>query len=110
MSGLGADFILMSTYQGYLQSKEDAVYLLEACLNGKLVHSCRGPQDGEATIRNALGQYHFNSTIFAQYYLGIGIRIMLPPTPLNFGAHIGIKRPYGDFRILDILSDRALPN
>jgi DDE superfamily endonuclease len=61
-------------------------------------------------LRNASGQYHFNSTIFAQYHLGIGIRTMLPPTPPNFGAHIGIKRPYGDFRILDTHSDRALPN
>jgi Gti1/Pac2 family len=41
---------LVPTYRGCLQSKEDAVYLLEACLRGELNHSCRGPHDGEATV------------------------------------------------------------
>jgi Gti1/Pac2 family len=62
MSGLAADFTLMPTYQGYLQSKEDAVYLLEACLSGKLVHSFRGPQDGEATISGNIFVWETNIT------------------------------------------------
>jgi Gti1/Pac2 family len=62
MSGLAADFTLVPTYQGYLQSKEDAVYLLEACLSGKLVHSCRGPQDGEATISGNIFVWEANIT------------------------------------------------
>jgi len=37
---------LIPTYQGCIRSKEDAVYLLEACLQGNLVHSCRDPRDG----------------------------------------------------------------
>jgi len=41
---------LIPTYQGCIRSKEDAVYLLEACLRGNLVHSCGGPRDGEAAI------------------------------------------------------------
>ena len=34
---------LVSISRGDLQSQEDAVYILEACLRGKLVCSCRGP-------------------------------------------------------------------
>jgi hypothetical protein len=41
---------LVPTYQGRLESKEDAVYLLEACLQAKLFHARRGPRDGEAAI------------------------------------------------------------
>ena len=62
MSGLDADFTLVPTYQGYLQSKEDAVYLLEACISGKLAHSCRGPQDGEATISGNIFVWEANIT------------------------------------------------
>ena len=50
MCGLASDFTLISMYQGCLQSKEDAVYLLKSYLQGKLAHSPWGPQDGEATI------------------------------------------------------------
>ena len=62
MSGLRIDFTLVPTYQGYLQSKEDAVHLLEACLSGKLVHSRRGPQDGEATISGNIFVWEANIT------------------------------------------------
>jgi hypothetical protein len=53
---------LVPTYRGCLQSKEDAVYLIEACLCGKLVHSCRGPRDGEATISGNIFVWEANST------------------------------------------------
>jgi Gti1/Pac2 family len=62
MSGLDTDFTLVPTYQGYLQSKEDAVYLLEACLGGKLAHSFRGPRDGEDTISGNIFVWEANIT------------------------------------------------
>ena len=62
MFGAAVDFTLMPTYQGYLQSKEHAVYLLKACLNRKLVHSFRGPQDGEATISGNIFVWEINIT------------------------------------------------
>jgi hypothetical protein len=48
-------------YRGYLQSKEDAFYLLKACLRGKLFYLCRGPQDGEATISGNVFVWKANS-------------------------------------------------
>ncbi len=52
----------MPTYRGHVQSKEDAVYLVKACLRGKLVHSCRGPREGEATISGNVFVWEANST------------------------------------------------
>lgn len=57
-----SDLPLVPTYRGCLQSKEDAVYIIEACLRGKLVHSCRGPQDGEATISGNIFVWEANIT------------------------------------------------
>lgn len=62
MFGLCSDLSLVPTYRGCLQGKEDAVYIVEACLRGKLVHSCRGPQDGEATISGNVFVWEANST------------------------------------------------
>jgi Gti1/Pac2 family len=62
MSGLDTDFTLVPTYQGYLQSKEDAVYLLKACLGGKLAHSFRGPRDREDTISGNIFVWEANIT------------------------------------------------
>ena len=45
-----------------MQSTEDAVYLLEACLRGTLVHSSRGPRNGEATISDNVFVWEVNST------------------------------------------------
>jgi len=53
---------LIPTYQGCIRSKEDAVYLLEACLRGDLVHSCQGPRDGEAAISGNVFVWEANST------------------------------------------------
>ncbi len=53
---------LVPTYRGYLQSKGDAVYLLQACFGGRLVHSCRGPRDGEVTISGNVFVWEANST------------------------------------------------
>ncbi len=53
---------LMSTYRGYLQSKRDAVYLLQACFGERLVHSCRGSQDEEITISGNVFVWEANST------------------------------------------------
>src|SRR5436853_24816 len=41
---------LVPTYQGRLENKADTVYLIGACLRGKLLHARRRPRDGEATI------------------------------------------------------------
>jgi Gti1/Pac2 family len=62
MSGLASDFTLVPTYQGCLQSKEDAIYLLKSCLRGKLAHSTRGPRDGEATISGNIFVWEANVT------------------------------------------------
>lgn len=35
---------------GYVQSKEDAIYLVKACLRGELIHLYRRPRDGEVAI------------------------------------------------------------
>jgi hypothetical protein len=48
---------LVHTHQGCLGSKEDAVYLVEACLLGKHFHARRGPRDGEAaTVREEVSK------------------------------------------------------
>lgn len=52
----------MPTYRGGLQNKEDAVYIIEACLRGTLLHPRRGPQDGEATISGNVFVWEANST------------------------------------------------
>ena len=62
MFGLRLDQPLVPTYRGHVQSKEDAVYLVKACLRGKFVHSYRGPQEGEATIRGNVFVWEANST------------------------------------------------
>jgi len=41
---------LVPTYRGHIRTKEDAVYLLEACLREELSHSCRGPRKGDSVI------------------------------------------------------------
>ena len=41
---------LVPTYQGRPENKADAIYLIEACLRGKLLHARRRPRDGETTI------------------------------------------------------------
>ena len=53
---------LIPTYQGCIWSKEDAVYLLEACLQEDLVHSCQGPWDSEAVISENVFVWEANST------------------------------------------------
>lgn len=55
-----------STYRGFLESIEDAIYLLEACLQGKLVHLCRGIRDGEAAISGNVFVWEANSTGMAR--------------------------------------------
>jgi hypothetical protein len=52
---------LVPTYRGYVQSKADAVFLVEACLHGELIHSCRKPRDGEATISGNIFVWEANS-------------------------------------------------
>ena len=42
--------------------KKDAVYLLEACLRGELLQSCRRPRDGEAAISGNIFVWEANST------------------------------------------------
>jgi Gti1/Pac2 family len=59
---IGSNQPLVPTYRGCLQSIEDAVYLLEACLRGELFHSCRGPRDGEAAISGNVFVWEANST------------------------------------------------
>jgi hypothetical protein len=63
--------VLMPTDRGYLQSKEDAAYLLEACLSGKLAHSWRGPRDGEATISGNLFVWEANRAGFDRWRDGM---------------------------------------
>lgn len=41
---------LVPTFRGYLESEDEAVCLVEACLRGTALHSSRGPRDGEATL------------------------------------------------------------
>jgi hypothetical protein len=48
--GGASDQPLAPTYQGCLKNEGDAVYLVEACLQGKHFHAWRGPRDGEAAI------------------------------------------------------------
>lgn len=62
MFDLRSDLPLVPTYRGCLQNKEDAVYIIEACLRGTLLHSRRGPQDGEATISGNVFVWEANST------------------------------------------------
>ncbi|KAL8902279.1 MAG: hypothetical protein Q9207_004797 [Kuettlingeria erythrocarpa] len=62
MCGLRSKLPLVPAYRGRLQSKEDAVYIIEACPRGKLVRSCRGPQDGEATITGNVSVWEANFT------------------------------------------------
>jgi Gti1/Pac2 family len=59
MLGVRSDQPLVPTYRGFLQSKEDAVSLVNACLR---VHSCRGPRDGEAAISGNVFVWEANST------------------------------------------------
>ncbi len=53
---------LIPTYQGCIRSKEDAVYLVKACLQGHLAHACRGPRNGEAIISGNIFVWEANST------------------------------------------------
>ena len=62
MSGLNVDFTLMSTYQDYLQNKEDVVYFIKTCLNRKLVYLYREPQHRETTINNNIFVWKTNIT------------------------------------------------
>ena len=57
-----SDQSLVSTYRGYPQSKEDAVYLLQACFDERLDHSCRGSRDGEVPISGNVFAWEANST------------------------------------------------
>jgi hypothetical protein len=57
----GSDQLLMPTYQDYLKSKEDAVYL-EACLKRKLLNPPRGLRDGEAVVCGSLFVWEANCT------------------------------------------------
>lgn len=53
---------LIPTYQGCIWSKEDAVYLLKACLQEDLVHSCQSSWDSEAVISENVFVWEANST------------------------------------------------
>jgi len=43
---------LVPTYIGYLETKKDALLLLEGCLRGMLYHLCRGPQHVASAIQS----------------------------------------------------------
>jgi hypothetical protein len=62
MFGLRLDQPLVPTYRGYLQTEDDAFYLLEGILRGKHFHSCQRPRDGEATISGNVFVWEENST------------------------------------------------
>jgi len=53
---------LVPTYRGHIRTKEDAVYLLEACLREELSHSCRGPRKGDSVISGDVFVWETNST------------------------------------------------
>lgn len=50
------------TYCGFLDSIEDAIYLLEACFQGNFVHLSRGLREGEAAISGNVFVWEANST------------------------------------------------
>ena len=52
----------MPTYLGCVQSKEDAICLVEACFRGELSHLCRKPRDGEAAISGNVFVWEASST------------------------------------------------
>ena len=53
--------MLAKVTSGVSAREKDAVYLLEACLRGELLHSCRRPRDGEAAIRGNVFVWEANS-------------------------------------------------
>ena len=58
----GSDMLLVPTYRGYLQTKEDAADLVDACIHGILAHARQGPRDREATISGNIFVWEANST------------------------------------------------
>ena len=57
-----SEMLLMPTYQGHLQSVEDACRLVEACLRGDLRHSCRGPQNRGVVVSGNIFVWEAHST------------------------------------------------
>ena len=53
---------LSPTALGYVKGRDDAVRLVDDCVNGRLSHASRRPRDGEATIRGQVFVWEANAS------------------------------------------------